>query len=97
LAYRYPLRAAGYECTLGRHQRDIAEEKVLLLDLPGFLDQELRANVKRGGVGQVPLAALLLAVVGIMKFIVQETEGQPVSGEVLDRRDLLQEIFSPRS
>ncbi len=92
LADGHPFGAAGDKGALGCHQGDITEEEFLLLDFPGFLDQQLRPDVEGGGVGQVFLPALVLGVVGLAELVVNEAERQPVAGEVPDGGYLLQQL-----
>ncbi|MBA7642590.1 hypothetical protein ES703_50288 [subsurface metagenome] len=95
LAYRYSLGAAGDKGALGRHQGDVAEKQVLLLDFAGLLDQQLRPDIKRSRIGHVFLAALLLGVVGLAEFVVHEGERQAVAGEILNRGYFLQRLAQP--
>jgi hypothetical protein len=47
-------------------------------------------DIEGGGVGQVFLVALLLGKMGLAEFIVDEAKRQPIAGEVLNGRYLLQ-------
>ena len=77
-----------------RHQRDLAEVDLLLLDvahdalatLAGVVDHELRRHLDRRGVGHAALAALLDVVLRLLEVVADEDElTRPV--EVLDRED----------
>ena len=77
-----------------RHQRDLAEVDLLLLDvaddalatLAGVVDHELRRDLDRRGVGHAALAALLDVVLRLLEVVADEDElARPV--EVLDRED----------
>src|SRR5680860_754030 len=53
------LGAVDHEGTLGRHQREVAHEDRLALDLTCVVVGELRGDVERRGVGEVLLLALV--------------------------------------
>src|SRR5262249_48143094 len=87
-------------------EREIAHEDVLLLDLAGVfagLDLQAHAHLERRGKSEVVLAALVLAhfgrAKGVARLAVRTWHGQleihvPTS-EVLDRRDLGEQLFEP--
>ncbi len=77
-----------------RHQRDLAEVDLLLLDvahdalatLAGVVDHELGRDLDRRGVGHAALAALLDVVLRLLEVVADEDElTRPV--EILDRED----------
>ncbi|KKL83264.1 hypothetical protein LCGC14_1976470, partial [marine sediment metagenome] len=65
---------------------------LLLFDLARLLDEELDDDPQGGGEGGVPLPALLLCVLGLPEAVVGEPHLQAVAGEILDGRDLVQEV-----
>ena len=62
---------------------------------PVSFDQQLDVHVQGGGVGHVPLAALGLAVLGFDGRSIAEAQLQTVAGEVIDGRDLVEELPQP--
>ena len=74
------------------HQREVAHEDRLALDLTGVVVGELRRDVERSGVGEVLLLALVDGVLGVVEDRVLERERHRL-GEVLDRRDLLEDLL----
>ncbi len=88
------LGAVDDERTGLRHQRDLAEVDLLLLDvahdalatLAGVVDHELGRHLDRRGVRHAALAALLDVVLRLLEVVADEDElARPV--EVLDRED----------
>ena len=88
------LGAVDDEGALGRHEREVAHEDRLALDLAGLVVGELRRHVERRGVGEVLLLALVHGVLGVVEHRVLERERHRL-GEVLDRRDLLEDLRQP--
>ena len=86
------LGAVDDEGALGGHEREVAHEDRLALDLTGVVVGELRGDVERGGVGEVLLLALVDGVLGVVEDRVLERERHGL-GEVLDRGDLLEDLL----
>jgi hypothetical protein len=86
------LGAVDDEGALRRHEREVAHEDRLALDLTGVVVGELGGDVERGGVGEVLLLALLHGVLRVVEDRVLEREGHGL-GEVLDRGDLLEDLL----
>ena len=89
------LGAVDHEGALGRHEREVAHEDRLALDLTGVVVGELRGDVERSGVGEVLLLALVDGVLRVVEDRVLERERHRL-GEVLDRRDLLEDLGQAR-
>jgi hypothetical protein len=85
------LGAVDDERALGGHEREVAHEDRLALDLTGVVVGELRRDVERGGVGEVLLLALVHGVLRVVEDRVLERERHGLA-EVLDRRDLLEDL-----
>ena len=73
------------------HHREVAHEDRLLLDLAGGGVHEAGGDEQRAREGHVALAALLLGVLGRVEDVVGELELE-LAGEVLDRRDVAQDL-----
>src|SRR5256885_2115997 len=86
------LGAVDHERALVGHPWEVAEEDVLFGDLAGLLVHELDASPKRLGEGEVFRAALLLGVLGFPEFARDELQIEVLPGEVLDRRDLGEQL-----
>ena len=86
------LGAVDDEGALLRHQRKIAQEQLLLLDLPGLLHGQRGVDQQPGGIGGVALAALALREAGLLEAVVRELQTHARAREVLDRRDLVEEL-----
>ena len=54
------LGAVNHEGAVRRHQWEVAEEELLLLDLATFLDDQLDRHPQRRGEGQIALATVVL-------------------------------------
>ena len=91
LADHDSLGAVDDEGASGRHQREVAHEDRLALDLTGLVVGELGGDVERCGVGEVLLLALLDGVLRVVEHRVLEGQAHRL-GEVLDRRDLLEDL-----
>ena len=77
---------------LSAHQREVAHEDRLALDLTGVVVGELGGDVERRGVGEVLLLALVDGVLRVVEDRVLERERHRL-GEVLDRGDLLEDLL----
>ena len=86
------LGAVDHERARRRHQREVAEEELLLLDLPAVLDDELHRDAQRRRVGEVALAALVLGVRRQVQPVAAEDKLHALAGEVLDRGELVEEL-----
>ena len=86
------LRAVDHERALVGHPREVPEEDVLLGDLAGLLVHELDARPERLREREVLGAALLFGVLRLAELARDETQVEVLSGEVLDRRDLGEEL-----
>src|SRR5450759_2269395 len=80
--------------TLG-HQRELAHEDRLTLDLAGRVVHELGRHEQRRRVGEVLLLALLRRVLGRLEAVLAEGQRHRAT-EVLARRDLLEDVLEPR-
>ena len=89
------LGAVDDEGPVVRHHGHVAHEQLLLLDLARLLDQEFDAHAHRRRVGALTVAALGLRVLGLLEVVLAEAEFHPATGEVLDRRDLVEELSQP--
>ena len=74
------------------HEREVAHEDRLGLDLAGLVVHELGGDEERGGVGQVALLALVDRVLRRLEAVVAERQRHR-PGEVLDRGDLLEDLL----
>jgi hypothetical protein len=91
LAHDDAVGAVDDERALVGHQREIAHEDRLRLDLAGLVVHELRGDEERRGVGEVLLLALVHRVLRLVELRSRETQGhRPL--EVLDRTDLLEDL-----
>ena len=90
-----PLGAVDDEGALAGHHREVAHEHRLALDLAGGVVGELRGDEQRGGVGHVLVLALLDGGLDVLES--GRGEGQRHgAGEVLDRRDLAEDLLQAR-
>src|SRR5690606_28789223 len=89
------LGAVDDERALGGHEREVAHEHRLALDLTGVVVDELRRDEHRGGVGHVLVLALLFGVLGRLAPMVAERQRHRAR-EVLDRTDLFEDLLQPR-
>ena len=78
-----------------RHEREVAHEHRLRLDLAGLVVHELRRDEQRRRVGDVAVLALLDRVLRWFEAVVAERERHRAL-EVLDRRDLLEDVVEAR-
>ena len=75
------------------HQREVAHENFLVLDLAGLLVQQTGSHAQGGSVGHVALFALLDAVLGLLiQTEVHEAQRQ-VTGVVLNGADVVEDLF----
>ena len=86
------LGAVDDEGALVGHQREVAHEDRLALDLAGLVVRELGGDEERRGVGEVPLLALLDGVLRVVELRLGERQGHGAL-EVLDRADLLEDLL----
>ena len=87
------LRAVDHKGARIGHQREVAHENFLVLDLAGLLVQQTGSHAQGGSVGHVALLALLDAVLGLLiQTEVHETQRQ-VTGVVLNGADVVEDLF----
>ena len=77
-------------------QREIAHEHSLGFDFTGVAVLELSVHVQRSRVGVILLLALLHGVTRFLEIRIGEGQAHGLS-EVLDRRDLLEDLVKTRS
>jgi hypothetical protein len=85
------LGAVDDEGALVGHEREVAHEDRLGLDLAGHVVHELGVDVQRRGVGLAALLALVDRVLGLLELGLREAELHRLA-EVLDRGDLLEDL-----
>ena len=73
------------------HHREVTHEDGLLLDLAGLRVHEAGGDEERAGERHVPLAALVFGVLRRVEDVVGQLELE-LAGEVLDRRDVAQDL-----
>ncbi len=88
------LGAVDDERALVGHHGEVTHEDRLGLDLTGAVVGELRGDEQRSREGHVLVLALLDGVLGGLEPVVAEAQRHR-SGEVLDRRDLLEDLLEP--
>ena len=86
------LGAVDDEGALGGHEREVAHEDRLRLDLTGEVVHELGVHVERCGEGLALLLALVDRVLRRLELGVRERELHGLA-EVLDRGDLLEDLL----
>ena len=86
------LGAVDDERALAGHEREVAHEDGLGLDLTGLVVHELGLDVERGRVGLAALLALVDGVLLGLEIGVRERELHRLA-QVLDRRDLLEDLL----
>lgn len=86
------LGAVDDEGALVGHEREVAHEDRLRLDLSGLVVRELGGDEQRSRVREVALLALVDGVLRRLETVVAEGQRHR-PGEVLDRRDLLEDLF----
>ncbi len=91
LGHHHPLGAVDDEGSPLGHHGEVPHEDLLLLDLAGGLVHEHGLDEQGGGVGLVLVLALLLGVLDVLELVLAEMELE-LLGEVLDRRDFLQDL-----
>src|ERR1019366_1224346 len=89
------LGAVDDEGALRGHEREVAHEYRLALDLTRAVVDELRRDEHRGGVVHVLVLALLHGVLGRLEPMISEREGHG-PGEVFDRTDFLEDLLKAR-
>jgi hypothetical protein len=94
LAGHDPLGAVDDEGALVGHDREVAHEDRLGLDLAGGAVLELGLDVELAGEGVVSLPALLNGVLGLLEAVLPEGE-RHLAGEVLDGADLVEGLRRP--
>ena len=60
------------------HEREIAHEELLLLDLAGLLDEQLDVARAAARSRSCPFAALELGVLGLAELVIEEAQLHPV-------------------
>src|SRR5207244_734683 len=88
----HALGAVDHERALVGHPRKVPEEHVLFGDLAGLLVDELDPRPERLAVGEVLGAAFLFRVLGLAVLARDELQVEVLSGEVLDRRYLGEQL-----
>ena len=87
----HPVGAVDHERAVLGHQRQVAEEDLVLLDQPGVLVDQLQLGEEAGVVREVLLPALLGGVLRLFEGVLEEVEDQPGLPSALglvDREDL---------
>jgi len=92
LRHHDTLGAVDDERAAVGHQREVADEDGLRLDLTGVVVHELGGDEEGRGVGDVAVLALLDAVLGLLETVVAERQRHRLV-EVLDRRDLREDLL----
>ncbi|BDZ62825.1 hypothetical protein GCM10025873_26160 [Demequina sediminis] len=90
------LGAVDDEGAARGHQREVAHEHRLRLDLAGGVVHELGRDEELRGEGEVLLLALLGGVARLLEVRVREGQRHGLS-EVLDRGDLLEDLLQARN
>ena len=88
------LGAGDDEGALVGHEREVADEHGLALDLARVVVHELGGDEQRRRVGGVAVLALVDGVLGLLEAMVAEAQRHRL-GEVLDRGDLLEDLLEP--
>ena len=96
LRHDHSLGTADDEGAVRGLQREIAHEHGLGFDFAGVAVLELSVHVQRSGVGVILLLALLHGVARFLEIRIGEGQAHGLS-EVLDRRDLLEDLVKTRS
>ena len=91
LAHHDPLGAVDDERPVGGHHREVAQEDLLLLDLPGGAVDEAGRHEEGARVVGVALLGLVDGQGGLIETVIGEFEGEG-PGEVLDGRDFLEDL-----
>ena len=98
LADHDALGTVDDEGTVVRHERDLAEKDLLLLDvadglragvLVGIPDDQAHGDLDRRGEGHATLTALVDIILGLVERIADELDGRRFR-EVLDRKNALE-------
>ena len=97
LAHHDALGPVDDERARRRHDRNVADEQLLVLNLPfagtGTLGVKPHGHVKGRGERGLSLAALLLGLLGFLEMVALKGQLEPAAGEVLDRRNLLEQFL----
>jgi hypothetical protein len=96
LRHDHALCAVDDEGAVAGHDGQVAHEELLLLDLAGFFDAQLDAHAQRRREGRVTVATLGLVVLGLAEPVLAEAELHVLAGEVLDGRDLIEQLAQPK-
>ena len=96
LRHDHSLGTADDEGAVRGLQREIAHEHGLGFDFTGVAVLELSVHVQRSRVGVILLLALLYGVARFLEIRIGEGQAHGLS-EVLDRRDLLEDLVKTRS
>ncbi len=89
------LGAVDDEGALVGHEREVAHEHGLALDLAGVVVHELGGDEQRRRVGHVAFLALIDGVLRRLEAVFAERQAHR-AGEVLDRGDLLEDVLQAR-
>jgi hypothetical protein len=92
LGHDHPLGPVYDEGPALGHHGEVPHEDLLLLDLAGRLVDEHRLDEQRSGEGGVLVLALLLGELLILESVLPEMQLE-LLGEVLDRRDFLEDLL----
>jgi hypothetical protein len=92
LGHDHPLGAVDDEGAALGHHGEVPHEDLLLLDLAGRLVDEHRLDEQRSGEGGVLVLALLLGELLVLEGVLTEMQLE-LFGEVLDRRDFLEDLL----
>ncbi len=88
----HALGAGDDEGTLVGHQREVANENGLALNLAGLVVHELRGDEQRRRVGGVAVLTFLNRVLRVFEAVVAEAQRHCLS-KVLDGRNLFEDFF----
>ena len=95
LAHHHALSAVYHERPVDGHHRDVPHEQRLLLDLPARRYLQRHRHIQRRGIGNLFLAALLLAELRLLEVMVAQRQLEPLARRILYRRNLLEQIPQP--
>ena len=86
--------AIDNKCARVRHNREIAHEKIMLLDFAGFLIDELDFDLQRSGISSISRLAFIDAVLFFLEIVFAEMQ-RPFMSTILDRRNIRKYIPQP--